>query len=62
VRFELVHKNFPDIDMNIVIPNEKNMRKFLNLIIQYYGDVQGYFTSIGVTDAEQKAIRDKLIG
>lgn len=61
-RFELIHKNYPDIDMNIVIPNENNMRKFLNLIKQHYGDVQGYFTAIGVTKEEQKAIRDKLIG
>lgn len=61
-RLELIHKKFPDIDMNIMIPNEKNIRKFLDLIIENYGDAQGYFTAIGVTEGEQMAIKDKLIG
>ena len=59
-RFELIHKNYPGIDMSIVIPNEGYMGRFLDLIEQQYGSVQGYFTAMGITEKEQRAIRSKL--
>ena len=59
-RFELIHKNYPEIDMNVVIPNEGYMCRFLDLIEQQYGSIQGYFTAIGITEKEQRAIRSKL--
>ena len=56
-RFELIHKNFPDLDMNIVIPNENNMYRFMELIEANHGTVQDYFSSIGIiTDIQQKII------
>ncbi len=59
-RFELIHKNFPDVDMNIVIPNENYIITFLRLLMEEYGDVKGYFEAIGVTEPELSAIRNKL--
>lgn len=59
-RFVLIHENYPEIDMNIVIPNEGYMCKFLDLIEQQYGNVEGYFTAIGITEKAQRAIRNKL--
>lgn len=46
-RFELIHQNFPELNMNIVIPNENNMTKFMEMIEDEHGSVQNYFSSIG---------------
>lgn len=60
-RFELARKEHPEIDMNIVIPSEAYMSTLLDMLEQRYGSVEGYFTAIGITREEQKAIREKLI-
>ena len=59
-RFELIHKNFPELDMNIVIPNENNMTRFMELLEEAHGTVQDYFTAIGITPDIQKRITDKM--
>lgn len=53
-RFKMIHENFPDIDMNIVIPNENNMYRFFELIEENHGTVQELFENIGI-DAEFQA-------
>lgn len=60
-RFELIHKNFPDIDMNIVIPHEEYMYGFWKLMDEKYGDVERFLESIGVTGEEQAAIKGKML-
>lgn len=37
-RLELVHKNFPEVDMNIVTPCEIFMKEFLRLFREEYAD------------------------
>lgn len=59
-RLELVHKNFPEIDMNIVTPCEMFMEEFLRLFRERYGDTEKYFRAIGLNDVEIRAIREKL--
>lgn len=59
-RLELVHKNFPDIDMNIVTPCEMFMEEFLRLFRTEYGDTNSYFRKLGLDESEIKALRDKL--
>ena len=59
-RFELIHKNLPDLDMNIVIPNENNMYRFMELIEEKYGTVQAYFTAVGITSEIQQKIIKKM--
>lgn len=59
-RLELVHKNFPEIDMNIITPCEKFMKEFLRLFREEYGDTGTYFKSIGLHDSEIHALKEKL--
>ena len=60
-RLELVHKNFPEVDMNIVTPCEMFMEEFLRLFREEYGDTSTYFRSIGLSEGEIEALRDKLL-
>lgn len=60
-RFALIHKNFPEIDMRIVIPRERYMAEFLARLRGKYGDFSGYLAEIGVTSEEKNAIVAKLL-
>ena len=60
-RFELLHKNFPEIDMNIVIPREDYMKDFLKSMKIKYKDATGYLKEIGLEDNEIKKINGKLL-
>ncbi|WP_051209308.1 tyrosine-protein phosphatase [Butyrivibrio sp. WCD3002] len=59
-RFELIHKNFPELDMNIVIPNENNMIRLFEMLEDRYGTPEKYFESIGVSADIQNRIKEKL--
>ncbi|MBE5940721.1 MAG: tyrosine-protein phosphatase [Lachnospiraceae bacterium] len=59
-RLELVHKNFPDIDMNIITPCKMFMEEFLRLFRAEYSDTHTYFRSLGLNESEIKALYDKL--
>lgn len=60
-RFELIHKNFPEIDMRIVIPSERYMTDFLNQLKSKYGSFREYLITIGVTTDEIESIMTKLL-
>ena len=60
-RLELVHKNFPEIDMNIVTPREWFMEEFLKLFRAKFGTTEGYFKSLGLSEEEIERIRKKLV-
>lgn len=60
-RLELVNKNFPEIDMNIVTPCEMYMEEFLGLFRKTYGDTDNYFKEIGLCDEEIRKIKCKLV-
>lgn len=59
-RFELIHQNFPEIDMNIVIPQERYMVEFIEMLKEKYGSYRGYLSTIGLTDSEIERIKRKL--
>lgn len=59
-RLELVHKNFPELDMRIIIPCEYFMKEFLRLFREKYGDTATYFKNLGLTEIEIDMIRKKL--
>ena len=59
-RFDQIHKNFPEVDMNIVIPNEGNMRKFLEIFRERFWDAYHYLKIRGVTDEECRRIKKRL--
>lgn len=60
-RFELIHQNFPEIDMNIVIPQERYMEEFIGILEGKYGSYHDYLSAIGVTECEIEMIREKLL-
>lgn len=59
-RFEQIHRNFPEVDMNIVIPNENNMRKFLKMFRERFSNAHHYLTITGVADEKCQQIKEKL--
>ena len=59
-RLELVHKNFPEIDMNIVTPCEMFMEEFLKLFREKYVNTDNYFKTLGLSDAEITMLWSKL--
>ncbi len=61
-RFRLIHKNFPGLDVNIVIPREEYMTGFLDMFFSRYTSAAGYLRAIGLTEQEIQGVRDKLVG
>lgn len=61
-RLELVHKNFPEIDMNIVTPREWFMEEFLRLFRAKFGTTERYFKTLGLSMEEIECISEKLVG
>lgn len=60
-RLALVHKNFPEIDMNIVTPQEWFMEEFLRLFREKFGTTEEYFRGLGLDAGEIEKIRQKLV-
>ena len=60
-RFELIHQNFPGIDMNIVIPAERYMKEFLEMFRARYDSFRDYLTAIGTKQEEIDKIAAKLL-
>ena len=61
-RLELVHKNFPELDMNIITPCEMFMEEFLRLFQEKYGNTETYFKSLGLNNEEILLLQWKLCG
>lgn len=59
-RLELVHKNFPELDMSIITPCEWFMEEFLRLFREKFGDTQSYFESLGLSETEIQKLYEKL--
>lgn len=60
-RLELVHKNFPEVDMNIVTPKEWYMEEFLRLFRETFGTTDEYFKNLGLGKVEIERISEKLV-
>lgn len=58
---ELLYKNFPEVDMNIMILNEKFMEECLRLLKKRFGDTNNYFKKNGLSVEEIDRITRKLI-
>lgn len=59
-RFDLIHKNFPEVDMNIVIPQKRYMEEFLDMFMERYGSAKDYLLEIGLIEDEIEKIKQKL--
>lgn len=60
-RFELIHKNFPGLDMNIIIPNENNLQVFMDRIREEYETIENYYISVGISKDLQQRIIVKML-
>ena len=60
-RFEMIRRNFPEVDLNIAIPRSSYMTDFLRLFRARFGGTQGYFSWLGLSPEEQKSLREKLL-
>lgn len=60
-RLALLHRNFPDIDMNIVIPQETFMREFLKRFRERFQNTDRYFTTLGLNGQEIARITKKCV-
>ncbi len=60
-RFQLLREKFPELDMNLVIPQERNMVDFLRLFHQKYGTVQEYLYGVGLSQKEISLLKNKLV-
>lgn len=49
---EALEESYPDLNMEIVVPQERYMREFLDLLMNQYGNIQNYLLSIGLTKQE----------
>ena len=58
--FVTIHESLPDLDMNIVIPNEDNIYRLFEMLEDKYGNASEYFEAIGVEEGVQKKIIQKL--
>ncbi len=60
-RFELIHKNFPDIDMTIIVPQERYILEFLKAFCNKYGTAHNYLHTLGLSEDKISSILRKLI-
>ena len=60
-RLALVHQNFPDVDMNIVTPQENFMREFLRLFRERFQNTDRYFKKIGLDQTEIANLTEKCV-
>ena len=60
-RLRAIKENYPDADMDRIIPNAENMGGFIDLLMSKYGNARNYLLSIGLTWEETERIRNKLV-
>ena len=61
-RMKLVMVHHPEVDLNIVIPNESYIKDFMRMFREKYGSAEGYMKSIGLDDETIGKLRNKLLG
>ncbi len=59
-RFKMAAIHHPDLDLNIILPRESYIKDFMELFIKEYGNVEGYFDSIGVSEETREKLKTKL--
>jgi len=58
-RFRLIPQKHPDIDINIVIPHEEYILRFLQMFEEKYKTAEEYLLRIGLTQEEIERIKQK---
>ena len=60
-RFEQIHRTYPELNMDIVIPHEEYMDKFIDMFRKEYQTAENYLLKIGLSYSEVMKIKGKLI-
>ena len=60
-KFKEIKKNYPNIDMNIVIPHESYIINFMNLFYNRFGNINNYLDWIGLSLNDRIKLKNKLI-
>lgn len=61
-RFARLRKNFPELDIHIVIPDKSYMTLFLQLFREKYGDAQNYLRLLGLSEQDVCRLKEKIGG
>lgn len=60
-KFIEIQNNYPDIDINIVIPHEDYIINFMKLFYEKFDNISNYLEWIGLSRNDSNMIRDKLL-
>lgn len=60
-KFKEIKKNLPNIDINIIIPNESYIIDFLEMFRELCGDIDKYLEFIGLANTDKIKLRDKIL-
>ncbi len=60
-RLDFIHRNMPNLNMEIITPCEWYMTEFIRLFKNRYGSTNGYFKSIGLSMEEAERLRKKML-
>ena len=60
-RLERYLAEHPEVDRRIVLANESSMERFLELFAGRFGDTDGYFRQMGLSDEQLQRIREKMM-
>ena len=60
-KFKEIKNNYPNIDMNIVIPHESYIIDFMNLFYKRFGNIHNYMDWIGFSLNDRIKLKNKLI-
>ena len=61
ILFETVKQNNPNIDINIIIPNESYIRIFMKMFYDKFGEANKYLEFIGLSIEERIMLKNKLL-
>ena len=60
-KFIEIKNNYPDIDINIIIPHETYIINFMDLFYKRFGDINNYLKWIGLSINDKIKIQNKLL-
>ena len=60
-KFNEIKKNFPNIDINIIIPHESYIIDFMEMFRELYVDIDKYLELIGLSNIDKIKLKNKLL-
>ena len=60
-KFNEIKRNFPNIDINIIIPHESYIIDFMEMFRELYVDIDKYLELIGLSNTDKIKLKNKLL-